>query len=148
MTRSSKIDDEINRLMRDSNALRSPSPYFDDSARFAQLGAGNPPVPSTQPGPFNGLFGRVTAGEHLNSQRGFNQTTRSNPHIPQLPVGPFVFAPTQTTSPENLPNGFRLTFTSPAYGYDPVTGAYVTIRATSASPVIIREVDGVVSIER
>jgi hypothetical protein len=160
MTPSSNIDDEIARLMRDPNALNaepSLTPNIDvydnartplNAAQLAQLGPGNPAASPDQSNPFYGLFGGVTAGEHLVSQHGFNQTVRNNPHIPQLPIGRLFLTPTQVTSPENLPNGFRLTLRSTTYGYDPVTGAYVTIRASSARPVVIREIDGIVSIER
>jgi hypothetical protein len=121
-----------------------------DAAQLAQLGQGNPRDAYTQgqPQPFGGVFSYVDAGEHLNSRREYYQFIQSNPQPRPLPFGQFVVLPTQPTNPVQLPNGFQVTLTSTAYGYDPVTRAFVTIRATSARPVVIREDDGVVSIER
>jgi hypothetical protein len=119
-----------------------------DAAQLAQLGQGNPRDAYAQAQPFGGVFGDVDAGEHLNSRRDYYQFIQNNPQAQPLTFGRFVIVPTQPTSPVQLPNGFQFTFTSTAYGYDPDTGAFVTIRATSARPVVVRKVGGVVSVER
>ena len=55
-------------------------------------------------------------------------------------TGPFLYSA--------LAKGFRVTLTSTTYGHDPAASAYATIRATPAHPVVIQEIDGVVSVDR
>lgn len=129
---------------RDANVTRASF----DGTQFVQLGQGNPRDAFAQAEPFGGIFGHVDAGEHLNSRRDYYQFIQNNPQPRPIPFGQFVVLPTQPTNPEQLPDGYQVTLTSTAYAYDSSAGAFVTIRATSARPVVIREIRGVVSIER
>jgi len=118
-----------------------------DRAQFAELGSGNPRDAFAQAQPFGGVFGDVDAGRHLNSRRDYYQFIQNNPQPRPIPFGQFVVLSTQPTNPEQLPDGHQVTLTSTAYAYDSTVGAFVTIRATSARPVVVREIRGVVSIE-
>ena len=119
-----------------------------NGAQFAELGSGNPRDAYAQAQPFGGVFGDVDASRHLNSRRDYYQFIQNNPQPRPIPFGQFVVLPTQPTNPEQLPDGYQVTLTSTAYAYDSSAGAFVTIQATSARPVVIREIRGVVSIER
>jgi hypothetical protein len=136
-------------LGRDAGATRASF----DGTQLAQLGPGNPGDAYAQVQPFDGLFGEIDAGQHLNSRRSFIQLDRDHTFNPRSPVtgfpaGRFEFLSTRPPAYLPLPNGARWTLTATTYGRDPATGAYVTIRATPERPVVIQEIDGVVTIER
>lgn len=164
MPPSSEIDDEIARLMRDPNALRSdpsltpPSDAYDngrtplDAVQLAQLGPGNPAGPA-QPAPFNELFGDINAAQHLTSQNGFIQTDRDprrNRRMQdfqvgigrQYPRGRFQFLSTGPFAQDNIPGGIQRVLSSTTYAYDDATGAYATISATPARPMVVIESNG------
>ena len=178
MSFSPKIANEIARVMRDPNALRSGGGpggrgHYDPNqprvlagdprgGQFASKGyrgsnsgsdAGNPRAAFAQAQPFDGLFGEISAQESLTSQNAFIRLERDHNFNPRSPVrgfpaGRFEFLSQHEFARLPLPNGERWTLTATTYGHDSVTGAYVTIRATPERPVVIQEIDGVVSVER
>ena len=164
MTPSSEIDDEIARLMRDPNALRSDPSLTPDSdiydnarpplgaAQLAQLGSGNPAGPSVEPAPFNGEFGNINAAQHLTSQNGFIQTERAHPRSERT-QDLFVTADRRyrfvtpiPATPEQIPGGTRWIISATTYAYDRTTGAYATIPATPARPMLVTDSNGRLSV--
>jgi hypothetical protein len=100
------------------------------------------------------LFGEISTQESLVSQNIFLRLDRDHNFNPRSPVrgfqaGRFLFLSMHEFAYLPLPNdGGRFTLTATTYGYDKDTGAYVTIRATVERPVVIQDIDGVVSVER
>jgi hypothetical protein len=119
-------------------------------------GATNPRDAFAQAQPFDGLFGEISVRESLISQNMFLQLERDhnvNPRsrVTGFPAGRFEFLSQHEFARLTLPNGERWTLTATTYGRDGDAmnaRAYVTIRATPERPVIIQEIDGVVSVER
>jgi hypothetical protein len=122
--------------------------------QFAELGSGNPGNTNPQVQPFRGLFGEISTQESLATQSIFIRLDRDHNYNPRSPVrafqaGQFEFVSMHEFAYLPLPNdGARWTLTALTYGYDPETGAYVTIRATVERPVVIQDIGGVVSVER
>jgi hypothetical protein len=116
--------------------------------------ARNPRDAFAQAQPFRGLLGEISTQESLTSQNTFRQLERDHNVNPRSPVrgfeaGPFEFLSMHEFAYLPLPNGGgRWTLTATTYARDNDTGAYVTIRATVARPVVIQETNGVVSIDR
>jgi hypothetical protein len=185
MTRSSDIQKEIARLMRDPNALRSgrealqPSGGHDhydpnqprvpagdprggqwmsggsrggasdrearvrlgslDAAQLAQVGQGSPRDAQAQP--FEGQLGNIGAGQHLSSQSAFEQIDidrqRRRDERYDFQTGRYRFLSTGPYAREPIPGGTRWVISSTTYAYDDITGAYATISATPARPIII-----------
>jgi hypothetical protein len=115
---------------------------------------GNPRDAFAQTQPFRGLFGEISTQESLISQNIFRQLERDHNVNPRSPVtgfeaGPFEFLSMHEFAYLPLSNGgARWTLTATTYARDNDTGAHVTIRATVERPVIIQEINGVVSVER
>jgi hypothetical protein len=63
-------------------------------------------------------------------------------------IGRYTFVSTGLFVYSPLINGFRVTLTSTTYGHDPAAGAYATIEATPEHPVVLQEIDGIMSVER
>ena len=134
---------------RDAGVMRASL----DGTQFAELGSGNPRDAFAQAQPFNGLFGEISTQESLISQNIFRQLERDHDFNPRSPVtgfeaGPFEFLSMHEFAYLPLPEGHRWTLTATTYARDNDTGAYVTIRATVARPVVIQEINGIISIER
>lgn len=185
MSPSPKFANEIQRLMRDPDALRDEAEQMRRSGggghhdptqprvpagdprggqfaskghRGGDLGRGatNPRDAFAQAQPFDGLFGEISTRESLISQNIFLQLERDHNVNPRSPVtgfeaGRFEFLSQHEFTRLPLPNGERWTLTATTYGRDGNARdarAYVTIRATPERPVVIQEIDGVVSVER
>jgi hypothetical protein len=124
--------------------------------RESGRGAANPRDAFAQALPFDGLFGEISLQESLISQNAFLRLERdhnTNPRstVTGFPAGRFEFLSQHQFTRLPLPNGERWTLTATTYGRDGDAmnaGAYVTIRATPERPVVIQEIDGVVTVER
>ena len=117
-----------------------------DGTQFAQLGSGptNPRDADGQTQPFEGQFGNIDAGQHLASQNGFIRTDkdpRRNRRMQdfQTEDGRFRFLSQGPAAPEQIPGGTRWVISSTTYAYDDTTGAYATISATPARPMLITD---------
>jgi hypothetical protein len=115
-----------------------------DGAQFAQLGSGNPGSASTQAQPFQGQVGEIGAGQHLNSQNGFIRTDkdpRRNRRMQNFETADsrFRFVSQGPAAPEQIPGGTRWVISSTTYAYDDTIGAYATISATPARPMLITD---------
>jgi hypothetical protein len=130
-----------------------------DGAQLAQLGQGNPRDAFAQVQPFDGLFGDISAAQHLTSQNGFIRAERDRVTNPRTQVrsfeagaggpnnrGRYVFVATEGLGAAQRPRGMQMVVSSTTYAYDRLTGAYATIRATPTRPIEILEIDGQVSI--
>jgi hypothetical protein len=124
--------------------------------RESGRGAANPRDAFAQALPFDGLFGEISLQESLINQNAFLRLERdhnTNPRstVTGFPAGRFEFLSQHQFTRLPLPNGERWTLTATTYGRDGDAmnaGAYVTIRATPERPVVIQEIDGVVTVER
>jgi hypothetical protein len=130
-----------------------------DAAQLAQRGSGNPRDAYGQAQPFDGLFGDISAAQHLTSQDGFNRAEtdrRTNPRTRVRPFeagaggpnnsGRYIFLATDGLGVAQHPAGMQMVVSSTTYAYDKLTGAYATIRATPSRPIEILEIDGKVYI--
>lgn len=172
-----RISNEIARVMRDPNALRSGGrDRYDpnqprvpagnakggqwtsggyrgggsdrdarvnvasrDAAQLAQLGPGSPRDAQAQP--FEGQLGNIGAGQHLTSQSAFKQIDldrrRQRDERYNFQTGRYRFLSTAPYAREAIPGGTRWVISSTTYAYDDTTGAYATISATPARPILI-----------
>jgi hypothetical protein len=113
-----------------------------DGAQFAQLGSGNTGSAGAQAQPFQGQVGEIGAGQHLNSQNGFIRTDkdpRRNRRMQDFETADerFRFRSQGPAAAEQIPGGTRWIVSSTTYAYDRTTGAYATISATPARPMLI-----------
>ena len=186
MRSSSKIENEIARLMRTPGALRAEADEMRRSSGRGHYDPNQPRVPAGDPKggqfaskgyrggdsgrdarnprdafaraqPFDGLFGEISVRESLISQNIFFQLERDHNVNPRSPVtgfeaGRFQFLSQHEFAYLPLAEGHRRwTLTATTYGRDGNARnalAYVTIRATPERPVVIHEINGVVSVER
>jgi len=63
-------------------------------------------------------------------------------------IGRYTFVSKGSFTYSLLPNGYRVTLTSPTYGHDPAMDAYATIEASPERPVVLQEIDEVFSVKR
>jgi hypothetical protein len=124
-----------------------------DGAQRAQLGSGNPGSAGAQAQPFQGQVGEIGAGQHLNSQNGFIRTDndpRRNQRMQDFETADerFRFLSEGPAAAEQIPGGTRRIVSSTTYAFDRNTGAYATISATPARPMLITHSYGRLFIRR
>jgi hypothetical protein len=115
-----------------------------DGAQLAQVGQGSPRDAYAQAQPFNGQLGEISTAQHLTSQNGFIRTDRDprrNRTMQDLETsdGRYRFVSQGPGAREPIPGGTRWIITSTTYAYDRASGAYATISATPARPMIITD---------
>jgi len=141
MNSSPKFANEIERLMRDPDSMRAEAEQMRqlDGTQLAQLGQGN--LGDAQAQPFEGQLGNIGAGQHLPSQSAFKQIDgerqRQKDERYNFETGRCRFLSTGPHAREPIAGGTRWVISSPTYAYDDTTGAYATISATPARPIII-----------
>jgi hypothetical protein len=116
-----------------------------DGAQLAQLGQGS--AHDAQAQPFEGQVGEIGAGQHLNSQNGFIRTDndpRRNRRMQDFETADerYRFRSQGPAAAEQIPGGTRWIVSSTTYAYDRTTGAYATISATPARPMLITHSHG------
>jgi hypothetical protein len=128
---------------RDSGREAGATRASLDGTQFAQLGSGptNPRDAYAQAQPFEGQLGNIGAGQHLASQNTFNQMNsdrrRDRRDDFESYDGRYRFLSMGPHASEPIPGGTRWVVSSTTYAYDDTTGAYATISATPARPIII-----------
>jgi hypothetical protein len=143
MPSSREIDDEIRRLMRDPDALRSERGGMRGGGGRDHYDPNQPRGAYVQAQPFDGQLGDIGAGQHLTSQSTFNRIDRDRRRRRdprdnfESYDGRYRFLSTGPYASEPIPGGRRWVISSPTYAYDNTTGAYATISATPARPIII-----------
>jgi hypothetical protein len=111
-----------------------------DGAQFAQFGQENPRDVRAQP--FEGQFGNIRADQHLESEMAFEQINTDRQQRKDesynFQTGRYRFLSMGPYAREPIPGGTRWVISSTTYAYDDTTGAYATISATPARPIVIQ----------
>ena len=120
---------------RDAGVMRASL----DGTQFAELGQGNR---GDAREPFEGQFGYIDAGQYLASEIAFEQIDsdrrRRKDESYNFQTGRYRFLSTGPYAREPIPGGTRWVISSTTYAHDNTTGAYATISATPARPIVIQ----------
>jgi hypothetical protein len=120
---------------RDASAMRVAL----DGAQFAELGQGNRGDARES---FEGQLGYIDAGQYLASEVAFEQLDAARRQQKDdrynFQTGRYRFLSTGPYAREPIPGGTRWVITSTTYARDSTIGAYATISATPARPMVIQ----------
>jgi hypothetical protein len=111
-----------------------------DAAQLAQLGSGNPRDAYAQLQPFDNQLGFFSPAQNRRSQNGFIETDndpRRNRRTQDFETTRYRFVSQGPVAREPIPGGTRWILTSTTYAHDRTAGAYATISATPARPMMI-----------
>ena len=115
-----------------------------DGRQLAQLGPGNPGAAYAQALPFDELMGFMSPAQHRASENGFIQTDNDpsrNRRMQDFETaeGRYKFVSQGPVAVEQIRGGTRWIISSTTYAHDRATGAYATISATPARPMMITD---------